>query len=157
MRTACGSAPSRSTTGRSSRPSASCSRPRARVAFSGDTTVCDDLVRRPRASICWCTSASSTARCWPGPHARRQGLANVAAYHTLSSEVGKVAAGPARACSLLNHFVPVEFDRDALLREVCADFAGPVVIGEDLLTVDVPRRVIYRDLRLGLALNERGC
>jgi len=47
--------------------------------------------------------------------------------------------------------VPVEFDRDALLREVCADFKGPVVIGEDLLSVDVARRVIaYGGLRLGL-------
>jgi ribonuclease Z len=52
---------------------------------------------------------------------------------------------------LLNHLVPVEFDRDALLREVCADFKGPVVIGEDLLSVDVPRRAIgYGGLRLGL-------
>jgi ribonuclease Z len=52
---------------------------------------------------------------------------------------------------LLNHLVPVEFDRDALLREVGGDFAGPVVVGEDLLTIDVPRRAIgYGGLRLGL-------
>jgi ribonuclease Z len=52
---------------------------------------------------------------------------------------------------VLNHLVPVEFDRDALLREVAADFAGPVVIGEDLLTIDVPRRAIgFESLRLAL-------
>ena len=52
---------------------------------------------------------------------------------------------------MLNHFVPVEFDRDALLREVTADFAGPVVIGEDLLSVDVPRRAVgFAGLRLAL-------
>ncbi len=51
---------------------------------------------------------------------------------------------------LLNHFVPVDFDRAALLAEVRADFAGPIMIGEDLLTIDVPRRsVIYQDLHLG--------
>jgi ribonuclease Z len=52
---------------------------------------------------------------------------------------------------VLNHFVPVEFDRDALLREVTADFAGPVVIGEDLLTLDAARRTVgFGDLRLAL-------
>ena len=52
---------------------------------------------------------------------------------------------------LLNHFVPVAFDRDALLAEVAADYAGPIVIGEDLLTVDVPRGVVtYKGLTLGL-------
>jgi ribonuclease Z len=52
---------------------------------------------------------------------------------------------------LLNHFVPVDFDRAALLAEVRADYAGPIVIGEDLLTVDVPcRAVSYERLALGL-------
>jgi ribonuclease Z len=80
-----------------------------------------------------------------------QGLANVAAYHTLSSEVGKVASRAGAKLLLLNHFVPVEFDRAALLREVAADFAGPIVIGEDLLTIDVPRRAVSHDhVTLGL-------
>jgi len=52
---------------------------------------------------------------------------------------------------MLNHFVPVEFDRAALLGEVAADFAGPIVIGEDLLSVDVARRAVsYGGLHLGL-------
>jgi ribonuclease Z len=51
----------------------------------------------------------------------------------------------------LNHLIPVEFDREALLREVTADFAGPVVIGEDLLSIDVPRRTVgFAGLRLAL-------
>jgi len=80
-----------------------------------------------------------------------QGLANVAAYHTLSSDVGTVASRTGAGLLLLNHLVPVEFDRAALLREVSADFTGPVVIGEDLLTIDVPRRAIgFAGLRLGL-------
>ncbi|MGH6903831.1 MAG: MBL fold metallo-hydrolase, partial [Geminicoccaceae bacterium] len=79
------------------------------------------------------------------------GLENVAAYHTLSSEVGKVAMRAGARLLVLNHLVPVELDRAALLREVAADFAGPVVIGEDLLTIDVPRRTIGFDtLRLAL-------
>ena len=52
---------------------------------------------------------------------------------------------------LLNHFVPVDFDRTALLAEVRADYAGPVIVGEDLLTIDVPRRAVsYKGLAPGL-------
>ena len=124
----------------------------SRVAFSGDTTVCDNLVR-------WAGHVDLLVHeCFIHREmlARRggradQGLANVAAYHTLSSEVGKVADRAGAKLLLLNHFVPVEFDRAALLREVAADFAGPVVIGEDLLRVDVPRRAVsYGRLTLGV-------
>jgi ribonuclease Z len=123
----------------------------ARVAFSGDTTVCENLVSVAQdvdLLVHECFIHHEMAR---GRMRGAQGLANVAAYHTLSSEVGKVAARAGAGLLLLNHLVPVEFDRDALLREVCADFKGPVVIGEDLLSVDVARRVIaYGGLRLGL-------
>jgi hypothetical protein len=38
-----------------------------------------------------------------------------------------------------------------LLAEVTADFAGPVLIGEDLLSVDVPSRTVsFEGLRLAL-------
>ncbi len=63
-------------------------------------------------------------------------VANVASYHTLSSEVGKVAAEAGVGCLALTHFVPPACDRKALLAEVAADFAGPVVIGEDLMTLE---------------------
>jgi ribonuclease Z len=80
-----------------------------------------------------------------------QGLENVAAYHTLSTEVGKVASRAGAGMLLLNHFVPVDFDRAALLAEVRADYAGPIVIGEDLLSLDVPSRAVsYESLTLGL-------
>ena len=80
-----------------------------------------------------------------------QGLANVAAYHTLSSEVGKVASRSNAGMLVLNHFVPVDFDRAALLAEIRADFQGPIVIGEDLLTLDVPQRsASYQGLTFAL-------
>jgi ribonuclease Z len=124
-----------------------------RVAFSGDTTVCDNLVR-------WAAGVDLLVHeCFIHREmlARRgmrsdQGLENVAAYHTRSSEVGEVARRAGARMLLLNHFVPVEFDREALLAEVRADFAGPIILGEDLLTIDVPQRsLIYQDLNLSLA------
>jgi ribonuclease Z len=123
-----------------------------RVAFSGDTTVCDNLVPWAKDTDllvheCFIHQEMLARR---GMRAD-QGLQNVAAYHTLSSEVGKVATRAGAGVLVLNHFVPVEFDRDALLREVTAGFAGPVVIGEDLLTIEVARRSVgFEGLRLAL-------
>jgi ribonuclease Z len=123
-----------------------------RTAFSGDTTVCDNLLAWAKdvdllVHECFIHQAMLARR---GMRAD-QGLQNVAAYHTLSSEVGKVASRAGARLLVLNHFVPVEFDRDALLREVTADFADPVVIGEYLLTIDVARRAVgFENLRLAL-------
>jgi ribonuclease Z len=123
-----------------------------RAVFSGDTTVCDNL-------IVWAKDVDLLVHeCFMHGEmvARRggrvdQGLENVAAYHTLSSEVGKVASRAGARALLLTHFVPVAFDRDALLAEVRADFAGPVILGEDLLSIDVPGRMIsFEGLRLAL-------
>jgi ribonuclease Z len=123
-----------------------------RVAFSGDTTVCDNL-------IAWAKDVDLLVHeCFIHQEmlARRggradQGLQNVAAYHTSSSAVGKVAGRAGARLLVLNHFVPVAFDRAALLGEVTAEFAGPVVIGEDLLTIDVAQRTVGFD-NLHLAL-----
>jgi ribonuclease Z len=125
---------------------------RCRATFSGDTAVCDNL-------IAWAKDVDLLVHeCFIHRQmvARRggrvdQGLENVAAYHTLSSEVGKVARQAGAKALLLTHFVPVAFDRDALLAQVRADFAGPVVIGEDLLSIDLPDQTIsFEALRLAL-------
>ena len=64
-------------------------------------------------------------------------VANVGAYHTLSTEVGKMAQRAGAKRLALTHFVPPACDRDALLAEVRADYAGPVIIGEDLMRFDL--------------------
>jgi ribonuclease Z len=61
----------------------------------------------------------------------------VASYHTLSSDVGKVAAKAGAKWLALTHFVPPDCDTEALHREVAADFSGKVTMGEDLMTLDV--------------------
>jgi len=70
------------------------------------------------------------------------GMDAVAAYHTLSDEVGKIAAEAGVGALMLTHFVPPRTDRDALLAEVRADFPGPVLIGEDLMSVDLADRTV---------------
>jgi len=79
-------------------------------------------------------------------------VANVAGYHTLSSEVGKIATEAQAKALALTHFVPPACDREALLAEVAGDYAGPVLLAEDLLRVDlVRRRVSYRNAVFSLA------
>src|SRR5690606_8216762 len=78
-------------------------------------------------------------------------VANVAGYHTLSSEVGKIAAEAGVGCLVLTHFVPPAADRDRLLAEVAADFAGPVVLAEDLMTLDAETATLaHGPVRLAL-------
>lgn len=78
---------------------------------------------------------------------------NVGAYHTLSSEVGKLAARAGVGCLALTHFVPPACDRAALLAEVRADFDGPVVVGEDLMTFDLATATLtYGQAHLSLPL-----
>jgi len=78
-------------------------------------------------------------------------VANVAGYHTLSSEVGKIAAEANVKALALTHFVPPAADRAALLAEVAADFGGPLVLAEDLLRIDLAARCIaYRNAVIGL-------
>lgn len=69
-------------------------------------------------------------------------VTNVAGYHTLAEQVGKIAADAGVGLLVLTHFVPPGCDRAALLSEVTIDFAGPIVLGEDLMTVDVHARTV---------------
>lgn len=119
-----------------------------RTVFSGDTTVCEAVVSAAEGADLLVhevfVHGAMTAR--PGVRTSA-GLEAVAAYHTLSSDVGKLAARARPKLLVLNHIVPVDADRAALLAEVARDFQGPTIIGEDLLSVDVARMAAsYRDL-----------
>jgi len=109
-----------------------------RLVISGDTRPCDALrnaaqgadvllnevfIHREMPVIAGVRSAET--------------VENVAAYHTLSEDVGKLAREAGVGCLVLTHFVPPGCDRDALLAEVRADFDGPVIVGEDLMRLDL--------------------
>ena len=109
-----------------------------KLVFSGDTAYSPELIGAARGAdvlVHECFIHREMAII-PGVRTA-EGLAAVAGYHTLSHEVGKVAAEADVRCLVLNHFVPVRFDRAALLAEVRRDYAGPIVIGEDLMHLDL--------------------
>jgi ribonuclease Z len=72
----------------------------------------------------------------------QEGIDAVASYHTLSTEVGAVAAEADVGMLILNHFVPTKFDRDALVAEVRAQWSGPLILGEDLMAYDLATRTL---------------
>ncbi len=105
--------------------------------LSGDTRACAAVVEAARGAHLLVHEVFVHREMPVTPGLRSaETVANVAAYHTLSSEVGKVAAEAGVGCLALTHFVPPGIDRKALLAEVAADFDGPVVIGEDLMTLE---------------------
>ena len=109
-----------------------------RLVFSGDTAFCPALIEAARGADVLVHECFIHGLMKPIPGVRsEEGLRNVASYHTLSSEVGKVAASAGVGCLVLNHFVPTRFDKAALVAEVRVDYAGPLVIGEDLLALDL--------------------
>ena len=111
--------------------------PEARLVLSGDTRACAAVVEAARGADLLVHEVF-VHRELPVVAGVRSAetVANVASYHTLSSEVGKVAAEAGVGCLALTHFVPPACDRKALLAEVAADFAGPIVLGEDLMTLE---------------------
>jgi ribonuclease Z len=78
-------------------------------------------------------------------------LAAVASYHTLDSEVGKVACEAGAKALLLTHLVPPDADPERILAEVRKSYSGPVIVGEDLMTVDVAtRQATWRGMTMAL-------
>lgn len=117
----------------------------AKLVISGDTRPCDALTEAARGADLLLHEVF-VHRDMPPPGGLRteETLKNVASYHTLSSDVGKVAARAGAKWLALTHFVPPDCDRPALHAEVKRDFDGPVTICEDLMTLDIPgRRTIW--------------
>ncbi len=123
-----------------------------RIVLSGDTRRCAALIAAARGADVLVHEVM-VHREMPVIEGVRtaEGLANVASYHTLSDQVGEIATEAGVGCLVLTHFVPPACDRQALLDEVAADFAGPILIGEDLMTVDaVTRQMVAGPVHLAL-------
>ncbi len=117
-----------------------------RLAISGDTTYCPALIEAARG-VDMLLHEVFIHREMPvieGVRTART-VANVAAYHTMSDTVGRVAREAGAGSLVLTHFVPPRFDHDALLAEVRQSFDGPVIIGHDLMKLNVGERCVSGD------------
>ena len=123
-----------------------------RAVFSGDTAPCPALVEAAKGAELLVHECFVHGAMKPEPGVRTQeGIDNVARYHTASVDVGEIAAKAGIRCLMLNHFVPTRFDKDRVLAEVRRAYAGPVLVGEDLMSIDLERRVVsHAGTRIGL-------
>jgi ribonuclease Z len=113
------------------------------LVFSADTIFWPPLIAAARGADCLVHEVFIAREMPVVPGVRSQVTRDaVAGYHTLSTEVGRVAAQAGVRCLVLNHFVPVRFDAAALVAEVRADYAGPLLLGEDLMSLDLATRVV---------------
>ena len=115
--------------------------PEARLAISGDTTYCPELIEAAKG-VDVLVHEVYVHHGWPPtmPFVEDKENRTVKSYHTSSDVVGIVACEAEAGVLVLSHFVPTRFDEEELLQQVSADFDGPILIGEDLMNVDVAKR-----------------
>ena len=108
-----------------------------KIVISGDTRYCENLITTAEGADLLVHEVFVHR---PGPISgtrTAEGAKGVASYHTLSSEVGRVAAEARVKCLVLTHIVPPDADRQSLVEDARQDYGGPVVVGEDLMRFDL--------------------
>ena len=112
----------------------------ARAVISGDTAYCPELIELARdcdllvheAFVHW-AQQERIKKSKRDP----RGSENVRAYHTTTEEVGRVAREAGAKHLALTHFVPTEFDRQRVVRDVRRNYGGALYVGEDLMSFEV--------------------
>ena len=123
------------------------------TALSGDTRPCAALVEAARGCDLLVHEVFAHEAMPPVPGVRDAAtIAAVASYHTLSSDVGEVAGAAGARLLALTHIVPPDADPHLLLADARRHYAGPILVGEDLLAIDVARATAsWRGLAVALA------
>ncbi len=117
-----------------------------RILLSGDTAPCRNLVEAARGADLLVHEVFIHRAMKVVEGLRSQETIDaVAAYHTLSSDVGAIAAEAGVKALALTHFVPPVFDKADLLAEIRRSYDGPVLIGEDLMRFELPARQVHWD------------
>ncbi|MCB2174490.1 MAG: MBL fold metallo-hydrolase [Actinomycetales bacterium] len=114
------------------------------VVFSGDTSPSPNLVRLAQgADVLVHEVIAARYAEWqfgPRPLTDRQerAAATVMAKHTASDQVGAIAAAAGVRTLVLTHLVPASVPSEHW-REAVRGFDGEIVVGEDLLAIDLGR------------------
>lgn len=122
-----------------------------KLVFSGDTSPCDSLIEAALdADIMVHEVFIHEGLALTGLRTA-EGIQAVESYHTLSTELGAIATKARARCLILNHFVPPDFDPIPLIATLRRDYAGPIIIGEDLMTLDLESQTgHYKELCFAL-------
>lgn len=111
-----------------------------KLVLSGDTRPCDALVKAAKdADVLvhevFAHSHENPALVTGGRTAET--MAAVESYHTTADQVGRIARDARVRCLVLSHIVPSEADEKQLIASVRRHYSGPVIVGEDLMSIDL--------------------
>lgn len=107
-----------------------------KLTMSGDTKPCENLMKYAQKADVLLHEVFIEGEIKPKTKMRSaKTLHNVKAYHTTSTQVGKVASIARCKKLVLTHFVPTRFNEKKLQSVVKKDFGKNPVIGKDLLKI----------------------
>lgn len=122
-----------------------------RIVFSGDTRPVPSLIAAARGAELLVCEVFVDREMKPAQGVRSaQTIAAVKSYHLTARQIAKVARAADVGALALTHFVPPNADRPALLAEIRKGYRGPVLLGEDLMSIDPGARTVsFGALHLG--------
>ena len=117
-----------------------------KITISGDTRPCKNIEKYSINSDLLIHEVFIEGEIVPINGMRsEETLHNVKAYHTLSTEVGKIAKKVQAKNLVLTHFVPPNFDEKKLMKLISNDYGKEPIIGKDLMTVDTDGKIYYNN------------
>lgn len=125
--------------------------PKQKLVFSGDTGPCQSLIEAAQDADVLVHEVFIHKGLAETGLRTAEGIQAVESYHTLSTELGSIAAKARAKCLILNHFVPPSFDPNPLLATLRQSYSGPIIIGEDLMSFDLENKTgQYKELNFAL-------
>jgi ribonuclease Z len=111
-----------------------------KLVLSGDTRPCPALVEEAAGADLLVHEVYAHRHDLSAPATGTRSsetLKAVESYHTVPEDVGRVAAEAGVKRLVLNHIVPPDADEKSLIARVRTAYAGPVIVGEDLMQLDL--------------------
>lgn len=119
--------------------------PDVRIVFSGDTRPCAALTQAAHMADLFVCEVFVDREMVPTPGVRSaETVEAVKGYHCTPRQVAEIAREAGARAVALTHLVPPAADRPALIAEVRAGYQGPIIVGEDLMSVRLPERLLTR-------------
>ena len=108
----------------------------SKVIYSGDTIYCKNL-EQAALNADFLIHEVLVDLTLNETRMTEETVTNITDYHTSPKEVGILAENAKVKKLILNHFVPPVFNEEELYREVKEYFSGEVVVGKDLLEINL--------------------
>jgi ribonuclease Z len=116
---------------------------KTRIVFSGDTAPVPSLVEAARGAELLVCEVFVDREMVPTPGMRSpETIAAVRSYHLTPRQTAEAAREAKVKALALTHLVPPNADRASLVAEIRETFRGPVIVGEDLMSIDPAARMV---------------